>query len=302
MIGARTKPRYDVAMPKSFANQIKRVIQALRWAWSHKLKTAGGGLAVLFGAYAVVFALVSCSSSPTAEQLSITNERSLAYARIEAANAEGRRVILLHGAPADANSWNRLMKRADDIDAAEIIAVDRIGYGNSTDEDELTLAGHAESVAPLLVEMNGRKPIILGHSYGGPVALRLGVDYADRVGAIVLVAGACDAYMNDAQWFRRMVEGGSAVVPGPWARANRELLALTDENRAMEPLLDRVTCPVVIVHGTWDGVCPHDSTVAYLQERLVNASEIRVLSLDRAGHNLHLSHLDEIIEAIHSIE
>lgn len=284
---------------------INTLTTPLRWVWSHKLHSTGYGLTTLVGAYAVLCVLVSCRSSPT--DLSVNTAaangepRVLAYMKQDGGNNEGGRVILLHGAPADAGSWTTLLKQSSDIHAAELYAVDRIGYGNSTNEDETTLAGHARSITPLLQETNGHKPVIVGHSYGGPVALRLAVDYPDEVGAVVLVAGACDAYMKDSQWFRKSVNGVRLLVPEPWERANRELLALTDENRAMEPSLGKVVCPVVIVHGTWDGVCPHDSTIAYLRGRLVNAAEVRVVSLDRAGHNLQLGYVDEVIQAINSV-
>ena len=274
---------------------------ALRWIWSHKQRTSGYGAATLIGVYASVCMLVSCSSSPTTEQITLPNQQALAYNTHLAGDDQGGRVIFLHGAPADAKSWNKLLERADEIGASELIVVDRMGYGNSTSEDELTLAGHAASIRPFLDEAIDPSTVIVGHSYGGPVALRVAADYPDKVGGIVLVAGACDAYMRDAQWFRRSVDRIRLLVPEDWERANRELLALTDENRQMESLLGQVTCPVVIVHGTWDGVCPHESTVAYLQDRLVNA-DVRVVSINRAGHNLHLSHLDQVIEAINSID
>ena len=289
-------------MDNRVGNLLGLLGRAIRCVWRHKRASACGAVVTVVAGYTCLFVLVSCSTSPTAERFTLPDQDVLAYQSVAGGDAEGGRVLLVHGAPADAGAWDRLLDRPEEILAAEISAVDRIGYGNSTKRDELTLAGHAASLMPLLEGTNNRKPVVVGHSYGAPVALRLAVDAPDRVGAVVLVAGACDAYMKDSQGFRRAVDGGSALVPEPWARANRELLALTDENRAMEPLLGRVTCPVFIVHGTWDGVCPHDSTVAYLKDRLVNAAEVRVVSLDRAGHNLHLSHLDEVIEAINSAQ
>ena len=281
---------------------LHQVNAPLRWVWSHKRRSAGYACLLLIGSYAVVFTMVSCGVSPTDLTLQTDAQQTLAYRETPGGNPDAGRVVLIHGAPADAGSWNKLLKRADEIDSVELIAIDRIGYGRSTREDELTLAGHAASIAPLLLEVNGKRSVLVGHSYGGPVALRLAVDYPDQVGGLVLVAGACDAYMNDAQWFRRLVDGGRLLVPEPWERANRELLALTDENRAMEPMLDRVTCPVVVVHGTWDGVCPHDSTIAYLRERLINAESFTVVSIERAGHNLQISHIDQVVDAINDID
>ncbi|MEM9111047.1 MAG: alpha/beta hydrolase [Planctomycetota bacterium] len=291
---------------KNALKQCRRVLKPMRWVWMHKRKSAGYFTALLIFAYTIVFVGVSCAKSPTDQAMAYPwvdgETRQIAYLEREGGDPDGGRVVLVHGSPADAGSWMRLLEQADRIESAQLIAIDRHGYGNSTGGDELTLAGHAAAIEPLLAETNSRRPIIVGHSYGGPVALRTAIEYPERVGGLVLVAGACDAYMKDAQWFRRLIDAVRIVVPEDWERANRELLALTDENQAMEPMLDRVTCPVVIVHGTWDGVCPHDSTVAYLQGRLVNAASVRVVSIKRARHNLQLTHVDKVIEAINSIE
>lgn len=280
--------------------RLPHITRNARWVWRRKKRTASSVAFFLVFAYTVVFACVSCSTSPTDQTITLDDGRELAYLTEPGGDSEGGRIVFLHGTPADANAWNRLRKRADEIDAGELVVVDRIGFGNSTRQDELSLVGHAESVAPLLEPVNARKAIVVGHSYGGPIALRLAVDFPDKVGAVVLVAGACDATMDDAQWFRRLINGVRLVVPEPWERGNQELFALTDENQKMRPMLGRVTCPVFVVHGTWDGVCPHDSTVAYLRSELSGAAKVEVVSLKRAGHNLHLHHLGEVIDAINA--
>lgn len=300
-LGHWTFRRSPLFLARYTHDMLKRIGELIRWVRSHKRKSVGGTLGTIVFAYAIVFLLVSCSTSSTTEHITTHDGRELAYNLDPGGKDNGPRLILVHGAPANADAWNKLIAEGDRFHVHEIVSIDRPGYGNSTRKDELTLAGQAAALEPLLIEVNGHKPILVGHSYGGPAILRAAVDYPDRVGGIVLVAGACDAYMNDSQGFRRLLNFIRIVVPESWERSNRELLALTDENRAMEPLLNRVTCPVVIVHGTWDAVCPYESTVAYLQDRLVNASEVRVAGIDRAGHNLHLSHRDEIIEAVNGL-
>jgi len=277
------------------------LMRPLRWVWSHKRRTARYGGASIVAAYSCVFLLVSCASSPTDQSTALNSGDRIAYLTSNEDTGLPGKVVLVHGAPADATSWNKLITNHRGPLPREAVAIDRLGYGNSTSGRNTSLAQQAASLEPFLAPVHGRRPILVGHSYGGPVVLRAAVDYPDRVGGIVLVAGACDAYMNDSQWFRRSVDFIGIVVPEPWEVANAELLALTDENRAMESMLGRVVCPVVILHGTWDGVCPHDATIAYLQSRLVNAAEVRVVSLPRTGHNIHLSHPELIAEEVHRL-
>lgn len=259
----------------------------LRWIWRHKRLTAGAASLATLGGYGVLYAAVALHESPADQSAALPDGRKLSYLQGAAAPEGAPRVLLVHGAPADSSSWNRVLRdKAGALDGLDVLAVDRLGYGNSEPGTEPSLQEHAASLAPLLAPGS----VLVGHSYGGPVALRAAAEYPDRVGGVVLVAGACDANMNDAQWARRAADAASFAIPETWAVANRELLALTDENDQMRELLARVTCPVVIIHGEWDPVCPHDGTVDYLSESLTNAADVRVVSLARAGHNLHLSH------------
>jgi pimeloyl-ACP methyl ester carboxylesterase len=277
---------------------------AVRWAWNRKGRIALTGVALLVGGYACVFAMVACAVSPTNNSVQLTDGRALAYHRPLAADGEStqaepaQRLILIHGAPADAGSWSTMIGRHGEALAGfDVVVVDRLGYGNSAEGEELSLERHARSIEPLITD----GAIVVGHSYGGPVALRAAVEYADKLAGVILVAGACDPYMGDSVWAREAVDAASPLIPDSWAVANRELLALTAENRLMEPMLTEVTCPVVVVHGTWDPVCPHDGTVEYLERSLIRAAGVKTVSLTRAGHNLHLSHPDVIVGEINGL-
>lgn len=261
-------------------------------------RIAAVSLGMLVCAYGAAYAAVALAGSDADQRIMLPDGEAIAYRVLGRPEGRGERVILVHGAPADSGSWDRLwMREAESLSHLEVVAVDRIGYGNSTGGEETSLAAHALGLEPLL----GPGAILVGHSYGGPVAMRAAAEFPDRVEGVVLVAGACDPFMDDAQWFRRVVDGLGPAVPEPWHVANAELLALTDENRAMIPLLERVTCPVVVVHGTWDPVCPHDGTIEFLRDALPNAASVEVVSLPRAGHNLHLSHTGKVADAIRTL-
>lgn len=252
--------------------------------WRRVLVTAA--LLALCG-YSGLYAHQSLPRSPADRLITTDSGVTLAYHVLRQTDDPTIRILLLHGAPADSGSWSRMRDTLDSLPAGcEVIAVDRPGYGYSDAAPEFSLAAQAQRLNPLITECT----IVVGHSYGGPVALRAAIEFPDRVRGVVLVAGACDARMNDAQRLRRLIDSCSLLIPAPWARANRELLALTDENRRMTSQLAMLKCQVVIVHGTWDPVCPHDGTLEYLRDQITGAGELRVVSIPRAGHNLHLSH------------
>ncbi len=90
------------------------------------------------------------------------------------------RVLALHG-------WAR---RGSDfasvLHGIDAIAPDLPGFGTSPVPDEVSGAeGYAKAVEPLLDEFD-EPPVLLGHSFGGRVAVCLAAAYPDRVGPLVL--------------------------------------------------------------------------------------------------------------------
>jgi len=109
--------------------------------------------------YGVMYVVVSASSSPADQPLPLPGGETLAHLTWRDADSPARRVVLAHGAPADAGSFNRLREALDDRSdrgapwpASEWIIVDRPGYGNTTAPEDKTLAGRA---APSLVVDSG---------------------------------------------------------------------------------------------------------------------------------------------------
>ena len=80
-------------------------------------------------------------------------------------------LIVLHGWGSNKN----LMKQSfgEYMDGFRHIYIDLPGFGNSTCSMELTTADVARIVELLMIHMNAQKDIILGHSFGGKVALLL---------------------------------------------------------------------------------------------------------------------------------
>lgn len=98
-------------------------------------------------------------------------------------------VVLIHGASANAREFtsNLIPALRDDF---TVLAPDRPGHGYSDrpGSDGGILAMQARQMAGLISE-TGRGPVlVIGHSYGGAVALRLALDYPEAVRGLILLA------------------------------------------------------------------------------------------------------------------
>lgn len=104
---------------------------------------------------------------------------------------EGPPVVLVHGVLAWSYTWR---KNLGAIAGAgyRVLAPDLLGHGFSDRTRGLgyTLDHQTEMLAGFLRTLAGRPAILVGHSMGGDIALRLAVRYPELLQALVLVSAA----------------------------------------------------------------------------------------------------------------
>jgi len=98
-------------------------------------------------------------------------------------------VMMIHGASANARefSWSLAPRLSE---THRVLMADRPGHGHSDrPEDAETLAVQAAQVAGALKALApGERAVIVGHSFGGAVSLRLALDHPELVDSLVLLA------------------------------------------------------------------------------------------------------------------
>jgi pimeloyl-ACP methyl ester carboxylesterase len=116
--------------------------------------------------------------------------RRLNFAEI----GEGSRAfVLIHGMGGRWQHWRETIPFLAQY--GRVLAVDLPGFGRS----ELSVGGvspddYADTAAALCRAMDVEQAVVLGHSMGGPIALRFATRHRELTEAIVLVAGATDTF------------------------------------------------------------------------------------------------------------
>ncbi len=95
----------------------------------------------------------------------------------------GAPVLFVHGQPGLGSDWDPVVERLEDH---RVLVVDRPGYGRSG-EETLTIAGNAELLAEVVTERDAVPVTVVGHSYGGGVAIELAARRPELVAGLVLV-------------------------------------------------------------------------------------------------------------------
>jgi len=102
----------------------------------------------------------------------------------------GRPVVLIHGNPGSCQDWSRLYGPISSRYCA--FAFDRPGHGHSDrpNHRDITVEVQAQMLHAALKELNVEMPIVVGHSWGGSLALAYALAFPNELAGAVLLAPA----------------------------------------------------------------------------------------------------------------
>jgi lipase len=153
-------------------------------------------------------------------------------------------VLAIHGLTGHGQRWQTLAEKH--LPDVSIIAPDLLGHGRSSWAAPWTLESNVTALANLLATETARPVVVVGHSFGGAVALRLAVTRPDLVASLVLLdpaVGLDGAWMANiaddmmaSPYYLDRDEARNEKVHGSWADVDTEQLdAELDEHLVERP-------------------------------------------------------------------
>jgi pimeloyl-ACP methyl ester carboxylesterase len=113
--------------------------------------------------------------------------RGLRFHFLEWGNEDSPPVLLLHGGNQSAHSWDLVSLHLSD--RYHVFALDQRGHGDSewTRDVDYSIGAKADDAVAFLADQGLKAPIIIGHSMGGMVAMRMVLSDPRITKALVLV-------------------------------------------------------------------------------------------------------------------
>lgn len=214
-------------------------------------------------------------------------------------------ILFVHGSPGSWKGWARYLNDPDLRKNANMMAVDRPGFGESNRGlVERSLKKQAEMIASLIGRKNSNEKIILvGHSFGGPIVSRMAMDFPDKISDIVILAGDLDPNLETTQWYQYPADWFlfSWLIPLDLVVANREIMAAKPQLEEMLPGWNRITQGVTLIQGTDDDLVP-SGNADFAESKIKNSHALKILRVPKMNHFIPWSRYElvkkELLEII----
>lgn len=229
---------------------------------------------------------------------------------------QGPPVLLLHGWGGTLESFTPV---SDDLRGSyTVYAFDLPGFGESSlPPIAWGAADYARLTLNLVDTLKLDRPHLIGHSFGGQVAIALAATYPERVGRLILVGSAgIHTRRPPSVHLKRLaarVGRWLAAYGGWWGNRLREAIyrgvqsqdyaragplratLVKVVNEDLKALLPRIISPTLVVWGENDTDVPLAS--AHVMVRLI--PEARLVVLERAGHFAYLDQFGQFRLIVH---
>ncbi len=194
-------------------------------------------------------------------------------------------ILFLHGAPGRWYGYINYLSDSILLNSFQMISIDRPGYGNSAEGGaETSIYSQAVLLQPIIDKYSNVPIIIVGRSYGGPIASCLAAFNKTKVKALMLISNAADPKLEKFWWFSKLVQSklGKLLFRKPIDVSSDEKFAHQRELEKITPLWEEIKQPTIILQGGKDFII-YPENGSYTNSVLVNSPR-EYIFLPENGH------------------
>lgn len=206
-------------------------------------------------------------------------------------------LLLVHGAPGGIFDWLGVAKNEKIYDHYRLLIPERPGYGGTKPRGAVpSIKKQAEQLLDVL-EPESQEAIVMGHSYGGPIAVIMGALQPEKISKIYGVSGQYDpdneitfgiSYLINYKIF-------AYLLPRFIWVANVEKLNHPDALREIMPIYETIHVPIVLIHGDADSLVPYENSPFLLQHLRGN---VEMITMEGKDHPIHMQEAEAMVDFV----
>lgn len=214
-------------------------------------------------------------------------------------------LLVIHGAP---GAWYGNRRMLDDTliqQRFQIISVDRLGYNRSTFKNSrkpvhsMRLQAIAIREA-LRLNRSGKTGVVVGSSYGAPIAAKMAILFPSDFHHLVMIAPAIDPNNEKFWWWHRFIGSGLAIkfFPEFIQHATEEKFNHERELAILHRQWSSLSVPVTVMHGGKDQIIAPEN-FEYAKKMLRNKNA-RFIYLPESTHMIRSNDPEAVRAAVFS--
>lgn len=211
-------------------------------------------------------------------------------------NKDNINLVFLHGSPSSLSAWQGYLTDTSLSEIANMHAIDRPGYGYSNFGSEIPSVDTQSQVVNAII--NHKKldnVVIIGSSYGGPIAARVAF-LNENVTAAIMISPAIDPVIEKDIWASRFTQWKLTrwLVPTAYRVAGDEKKIHANELVLIREDWKKIETPIVHIHGDNDDLVPYENINFSMQ----NFKDIKIITIPEKGHEIAWKYPELIIPHI----
>ena len=162
------------------------------------------------------------------------------------------RLLLVHGSPGNALAWESFVNTTRLNQRFRLMIIDRPGFGAS-DVVKHSLGAQSKSMQSLVTAFCTPCTVV-GHSYGGALAMQLAADYPSHIQKVISIAGTVSPQRQAPRWYNRWAQYFPIrwFLPRNWRHSNNEMLSLAADLIRLFETLPSALPQIVFLQGEDD--------------------------------------------------
>ena len=215
-------------------------------------------------------------------------------------------IFFVHGAPGSSDNYYKYLKDSILLSKANLYSIDRPGYGFSNfGKAETSIVKQAEVTAEILNSLPEENIIVVGHSYGGPIAAYASL-ISPKIKNVIMLAPAIDPSNEKIFWIAYLAKWKLTkwMIPGAMGVAGDEKFTHVSELEKIKNDWEKIKVPVLHIHGTKDIVVPFENLSFSVKK--FNPQYLDTIVLQKENHFLPWKRYDlvkqELIKMLEKID
>ena len=214
---------------------------------------------------------------------------------LETPRAAPWKVVVITGTPSWSEFWAPVLAVLPE--RFTMVVADRPGFALSEPQGVVgSISDQAQALSALLDVEPGQKVILVGQSYGAPIATLMAQRYPDKVQALILMS---PFYGERGRTAQRLTSLGGMVrpmLPRDLKNSIAEVKGQAPQLPAARTALAGLTIPVVVLHGEADTFVPISSARALAASR--GAAPTAMVAVPAGDHFLNACCVPALIGAL----